>query len=86
MTIEVVGALVGTRVQDRDVLFLGATWDPHDHRLEIMTAASSGSVPHHARSIANVRLVEFLRDRNGGDWILRITNGETQTVLTLSRT
>jgi nucleotide-binding universal stress UspA family protein len=84
-TIEVLGADIGSQVQDRDVRFLGASWDPHDQRLEIMTGMLDDTTRHHTRNIANVRAVDVLKDAFGRDWILRVSDGETQTLLTLSR-
>jgi hypothetical protein len=83
-TVEVIGRAVGAQVQDREVRFLGATWDPHDQRLEIMVGKADGG-PHHTRNIAGVEQIDILPDAAGRDWILRVMDSEAQTFVTLSR-
>jgi nucleotide-binding universal stress UspA family protein len=83
-TVEVISKDLGSQLQDRDVRFLGATWDPFDQRVEIMVGGKDeGS--HHTRNIAGVEFIDQLQDASGRDWILRVTDGQTQTFLTLSR-
>ena len=84
-TVEVMGEEVGSQVQDRDVRFFGAAWDPYDQRLEIMTGAMDDGTRHHTNNIANVGHIDMLQDASGRDWILRVSHGAMQTLLIFSR-
>ena len=64
--------------------FLGAAYDHHDHRVEIMLGEQN-STRHFTRGIGDVHSVDLLLDALGRDAVLRIAHGSGQTILTLVR-
>ncbi|MEO6444673.1 MAG: universal stress protein [Gemmatimonadaceae bacterium] len=84
-TLEVDDPEIGAQAQQHDYPFIGAAYDHHDRRVEIMIGDMEGSTRHLTRGIGDVRRVDILKDAAGNDWILRIAHGSGQTLLTLSR-
>ena len=76
---------MGAQAQEHDWPFLGATWDHHDERVEIMLGDFDGVGRHLTRGIAGVTGIDLLQDETGRDWILRIAHGRGQTLLSLKR-
>jgi nucleotide-binding universal stress UspA family protein len=83
--LEVDDPELGAQAQEHDYPFLGATYDHHDRRVEIMLGDFKGVGRHLTRGIANVTSIDLLQDESGRDWILRIVHGNGQTILTLAR-
>ena len=76
---------LGAQPQQVNYPFLGAAYDAHDRRLEIMLGDAYPDGRHLSRSIGNVRELDILRDEAGHDRVLRIVHGRGHTLLTLLR-
>lgn len=83
-TLEVDDPDVGAQTIHRGYPFLGAAWDRHDERVELMMGEQEGT-RHFTRGIPDVRSVDVLWDSHGRDAVLRIAHGSGQTILTLVR-
>ena len=83
--LEVDDPEMGAQAQEHDYPFLGAAWDHHDERVEIMLGDFEGVGRHLTRGIAGVTGIDILKDETGRDWILRVAHGRGQTILTLKR-
>lgn len=83
--LEVDDPEMGAQAQEHDYPFLGATWDHHDERVEIMLGDFEGVGRHLTRGISGVTGIDLLKDEKGRDWILRVAHGRGQTILTLKR-
>ena len=75
----------GAQFQERNYPFLGATWDHHDERVEIMLGDFEGGGRHLTRGIAGVTGIDIVRDADGRDWVLRVGHRPGQTILTFKR-
>jgi nucleotide-binding universal stress UspA family protein len=84
-TLEVDDPEIGAQAQQHDYPFLGAAYDRHDRRIELMFGDLEQTSRHLTRGIGNVRHVDLLKDAAGRDWVLRIAHGSGQTILTLAR-
>jgi nucleotide-binding universal stress UspA family protein len=84
-SLEVDDPDLGAQAQERDYPFLGASWDHHDERIQVMLGDFNATGRHLTRSIGGVTAVDILRDDAGRDRVLRIQHGDGQTMLTLSR-
>lgn len=84
-SLEIDDVEIGAQSQMGDAPFLGAAYDHHDRRVEIMLGEMDDPARHLTRGIEDVRHVDVLRDRAGRDWVLRIAHGSGQTILTLVR-
>jgi nucleotide-binding universal stress UspA family protein len=83
-TLEVDDPEIGAQAQENDYPLLGATFDSHDQRLELMFG-EPGDLGHHlTRSIGNVREIDTLTNESGHDIALRIVHGTGQTLLTFA--
>lgn len=76
---------MGAQAQEHDYPLLGASWDHHDQRVELMLGDFEGVRRHLTRGISGVTAIDLLRDEKGRDWILRIAHDPGQTLLTLKR-
>ncbi|MGQ0646289.1 MAG: universal stress protein [Gemmatimonadaceae bacterium] len=83
-SLEVDDPEIGAQAQHRGYPFLGAAYDHHDGRIEIMLGEQN-STRHLTRGISDVRSLSLLRDKEGRDSVLRVAHGEGQTILTLVR-
>lgn len=83
--IEVDDPEMGAQSQEHGYPFLGATWDHHDERVDLMLGDFEGVGRHLTRSIAGVTEIDLLKDEHDRDWILRIAHGRGQTILALKR-
>lgn len=83
--LEVDDPELGAQAQEHDYPLLGVDYDHNDKRVEIMLGDFVGTRRHLTRGIPNVSHIDVLRDENGRDWILRVTHGRGQTILTLAR-
>jgi nucleotide-binding universal stress UspA family protein len=85
--LEVDDPEIGAQAQEHDYPLLGATYDPHDGRVEIMLG-ELGDVNHHlTRSIGHVDAIDVLSDdqsEGGRDIALRVAHGAGQTLLTFT--
>lgn len=82
-SLEVDDPELGAQAQEHDYPFLGAAYDHHDRRVEIMLGDFIGVKHHLTRGIADVREIDILQDERGRDRILRVAHGNGQTILTL---
>jgi nucleotide-binding universal stress UspA family protein len=80
--LEVDDPEIGAQAQEHDYPLLGATYDPHDARVELMFGELGDLDRHLSRSIGNVDRIDVLRDDEGRDLALRIGHGAGQTLLT----
>jgi len=83
--LEVFDPEFGAQLQEHDYPFLGAAYDHHDRRVELMLGDFGGPGRHLTRGISNVTSIDELKDEKGRDWILRVRHGLGQTILTLAR-
>lgn len=72
---------IGAQLQESGYAFLGASYDPHDGRVELMIGGSHEGASHVSRSLAAVRSIGVLCDRNEQDLGLCLANGRGQTLL-----
>jgi nucleotide-binding universal stress UspA family protein len=84
-SLEIDDPEMGAQAQEHGWPFLGATWDHHDQRVEIMLGDFAGVGRHLTRGIAGVTDIDLLKDETGRDWILRVAYGRGQTLLSLKR-
>jgi Universal stress protein UspA and related nucleotide-binding proteins len=81
-TLEVDDPEIGAQAQEHDYPLLGATYDPHDGRVELMFGELGDPDRHLSRSIGNVGRIDVLTDDRGHDVALRVAHGVGQTLLT----
>ena len=72
---------IGAQLQESGYAFLGASYDPHDGRVELMIGGSHEGASHVTRSMSAVRSIGVLCDRNDQDVGLCLANGRGQTLL-----
>ena len=75
---------LGAQAQEHDYPFLGATYDRHDGRVELMLGELGDVQRHLTRSIGSVSGIDVLTNERGRDLALRIAHGAGQTLLTFS--
>ncbi|HMA22488.1 MAG TPA: universal stress protein [Gemmatimonadaceae bacterium] len=80
--LEVDDPEIGAQAQEHDYPLLGATYDQHDGRVELMFGELGDPDRHLSRSIGNVGRIDVLTDEQGRDVALRIAHGAGQTLLT----
>jgi len=83
-TLEVDDPEIGAQAQQFDYPLLGATYDPHDERVELMFGEGRGGSRHLTRGIADVTGIDVLSDDQGRDLAIRIAHGAGQTLLTFA--
>jgi nucleotide-binding universal stress UspA family protein len=83
-TLEVDDADIGAQAQENDYPLLGATFDPHDQRLELMFGELGDVGRHLTRGIGNVDEIDRLTNEQGEDIALRVVHGTGQTLLTFA--
>jgi nucleotide-binding universal stress UspA family protein len=83
-TLEVDDPEIGAQAQENDYPLLGATFDSHDQRLELMFGEPGDRGHHLTRSIGNIREIDTLTNESGHDIALRIVHGTGQTLLTFA--
>jgi universal stress protein A len=74
---------LGAHMQVQNYCLQGVAYDPGSQQVEIMVGDHAGAQRHLTRNISNVRSIQILPDASGVDWILRVANGDGQTLLTL---
>ena len=84
-TIEVDDPECGAQVQVTNYALLGVDYDGRGKQVEIMVGDFTGTRRHLTRNISDVRSIHILPDAAGKDWILRVSHGDGQTLLTLHR-
>jgi nucleotide-binding universal stress UspA family protein len=82
--LEVDDPEIGAQAQEHDYPLLGATYDPHDDRVELMLGELGDVARHLSRSIGGVTRVDVLKNDRGRDIALRIAHGAGQTLLTFA--
>lgn len=82
--LEVDDPELGAQAQEHDYPFLGATYDRHDGRVELMLGELGDVQRHLTRSIGSVSGIDVLTNEGGRDLALRIAHGAGQTLLTFS--
>jgi nucleotide-binding universal stress UspA family protein len=83
-TLEVDDPDIGAQAQEHDYPLLGATYDPHDERVELMFGELGDVGRHLTRSIGDVDEIGTLTNESGQDIALRIAHGAGQTLLTFA--
>ena len=83
--LEVDDPELGAQAQEGDYPLLGVTFDPVDHRVEIMLGELGAGEPHLSRSVGDVDALAVLTNSDGQDVALRLRHGAGQTILTLVR-
>lgn len=83
--IEVDDPEFGAQSQAVGYALLGAAYDPHDGRVELMLG-ELGNIAHHlTRSIPGARSIAVLADEDERDRVLRVEHDGGQTLLRLAR-
>ena len=72
---------LGAQTQERGYALLGAAYDPHDGRVELMLGSSREGGAHLSRGIRGVESVSVLCDDEARDLGLSIRHGRGQTIL-----
>jgi nucleotide-binding universal stress UspA family protein len=80
-TLEVDDPEIGAQAQQFDYPLLGATYDPHDRRVELMFGELGKVERHLTRGIGGVTAIDVMRDESGRDMAMRIAHGAGQTLL-----
>lgn len=80
--LEVDDPSIGAQTQEIGYALIGASYDPHDARAELMLGVPLASAPHLTRSIGHVDSITVLTAPTGADVGLRISHGKGQTLLT----
>jgi len=83
-TLEVDDPDIGAQAQEHDYPLLGAAYDPHDGRVELMFGELGDVGRHLTRSIGDVDEIDTLTNDRGRDVALRISHGAGQTLLTFA--
>ena len=83
-TLEVDDPDIGAQAQEHDYPLLGAAYDPHDGRVELMFGELGDVGRHLTRSIGDVDEINTLTNDRGRDVALRISHGAGQTLLTFA--
>jgi nucleotide-binding universal stress UspA family protein len=83
-TLEVDDPEIGAQAQEFDYPLLGATFDPHDERVELMFGELGNTARHLTRGIGGVTSIDLLKNDRGRDLAIRIAHGGGQTLLTFS--
>ena len=81
-SLEVDDPSIGAQTQETGYALVGASYDSHDARVELMFGLPRADAPHLTRSIAHVDSVAVQSAPTGEDLGLRIAHGEGQTILT----
>lgn len=82
--LEVDDPEVGAQAQEFDYPLLGATFDRHDLRVNLMFGEPGRVNCHLTRGISDVTGIDVLRDETGRDLAIRIAHGPGQTLLTFA--
>ncbi|MEP6492140.1 MAG: universal stress protein [bacterium] len=82
--LEVDDPEIGAQAQEFDYPLLGATFDPHDERVELMFGELGEGNSHLTRAIGAVTSIDILRSETGRDMAIRIAHGSGQTLLTFA--
>lgn len=80
--LEVDDPELGAQAQEHDYPLLGASYDHHDGRVELMLGELGDVQRHLTRSIGGVSGIDVLANERGRDIALRIAHGAGQTLLT----
>ena len=83
VAIEVDDPDIGAQSLGRGPL-LGVTYDPHDHRVEIMVGDTHRVRGHLMHSIPNVDAISFTADEQSGREALEVRHGRGQTLVLVS--
>jgi len=83
-TLEVDDPDIGAQAQEHDYPLLGAAYDPHDERVELVFGEPGTVGRHLARGMGDVDGIDMLRNEKGQDIALRISHGAGQTLLTFT--
>jgi nucleotide-binding universal stress UspA family protein len=83
-TLEVDDPEIGAQAQQFDYPLLGASYDGHDERVQLMFGELGDVQRHLTRGIGGVTAIDVLRDDRGRDIALRILHGAGQTLLTFA--
>jgi nucleotide-binding universal stress UspA family protein len=83
-TLEVDDPDIGAQAQEFAYPLLGATFDAHDHQVELMFGEMGRGKRHLTRGIGGVTAIDVLRDDRGRDMAIRIAHGMGQTLLTFA--
>ncbi|HXT17320.1 MAG TPA: universal stress protein [Gemmatimonadaceae bacterium] len=79
--LEVDDPEIGAQAQQFDYPLLGASFDSHDQRVELMFGQLGDTRRHLSRGIGGVTGIDVLRDAAGRDVALRVVHGAGQTLL-----
>jgi nucleotide-binding universal stress UspA family protein len=81
-SLELDDRTLGAQVQQSGYLLTGATYDPHDHRIELMFEQPTMPDVHFTHTLGNVRSVGVKSGASGSDDVLSIESDEGTALLT----
>jgi hypothetical protein len=82
VAVEIDDPGLGAQAVTRGFALLGAAWDPHDGRVDLMLGDPGDRRRHLTRSVGDVRSIGVLSGPDGRDVALRIEHGRGQTIVT----
>jgi hypothetical protein len=83
-TLEIDDPELDGQAQLFDYPFLGAAYDPHDQRVELMFGAGTAGGRHLTRAVGGVTSIMIVRDETQRDLAIRIAHGAGLTLLTFT--
>lgn len=83
-SLEVDDPDIGAQAQETSYPLLGATFDVHDQKVELMFGQVGYGKCHLTRNIGGISSIDILRDDRGRDLAMRIAHGAGQTLLTFT--
>jgi hypothetical protein len=81
VTIEVDDPAFGAQLQGVGLAFIGATYDAHDGRVDVMLTNGESRTQHLTRTMAGVESLAFCADPTGRDHALEIRQGRAATLV-----
>lgn len=83
--VEVDDLAFGAQLQAAGYMLRGATFDPHDRRVDVMLAPPNASSTHFTRTISQVVSIALSRDSGGRDIALQIRTETSETLVIFDR-
>jgi nucleotide-binding universal stress UspA family protein len=80
VSIEIDEPALGTKVMGRGYALNGVTYDPHDHRVEIMVGNDAEPLRHLMHSIPHVESIDMTTDDDGHE-VLELRHGRGHTLV-----
>lgn len=82
--LEIDDPAIGAQLQQKGYLLVGASYDRHDRRLELMLRPAVEGAGHLTHTIGNITSIAVLADALERDIALQARHGDGQTILTFA--